>query len=409
MKTFAKIAWRSIWRNPRRSWVLISAVAVGTFSFIGGVAYVDGLSMQLVRTAIELQGGHIQVSGEGYFENPAIRTQVSELSEVVRLLDGMEGIQYAAQLRAPGMVSSAEQSAGTSIVGVDPEHEEATSPVPALVVEGEWLSADPDEVTVVIGAALAERLNVLQGERVVLMASDLMGDMSAGAYRVGGLFRSTSKEYDESHVFLHQDQVRELIGFGANSVTTVGVNIDQGQDLSVVTAALRSGLSGADVEVLTWLERSPMLAMMDEMMGIANVIFVVILFSAIGLTLINSFVMVIFERIREIGIMSAGGMRPGQVRLLLYLEALFIVLLGVAVGIGLAALLITWWSAVGLDLSAFAEGLDKFGAGAVIYPYVNLDHMYTGFVLILVMVFLAVLYPAIKASRFKVVDAMSHV
>ena len=404
----AKIAWRNIWRNPRRSWVLVSAVAVGVFTFVGILAYIDGLSLQLVRTAIELQGGHIQISGAGYFENPAIRTQIIGPGEVAQVLDGVGEMRHAPQHRAQGMISSAEQSAGIAIVGVDPSREPEVSPIPALIVEGEWLRDDPAAGEIVIGAALAERLGALLGERVVLMASDLEGDMTAGAYRIKGLFSSTSADFDRANVFLHEEQVRTLIGFAPDVASTIAINLALGQDVTQVADAIRTALAGRNVEVLTWLDRSPMLVMMDEMMNLTNVILVVILFSAIGFTLINSFAMVIFERIREIGIMAAGGVRPGQVRLLLFLEAAFIVILGIGVGVGLATALIAWWSAVGLDLSAFAEGLSRFGAGAVIYPNVVPEHMLTGFVLIFVMVFLAVLYPAIKASRFKIVDAMNH-
>ncbi len=408
---FVKIAWRSIWRNPRRSWVLISAVAVGVFAFIGVVAYLDGMSMQLVKSAVELQGGHIQVAGHGYFENPAVRTQVRQMPQVATILKDASAsdVRYASQIRAAGMISSAEHSAGIAIVGVDPVQEQQVSPVPSLVTEGGWLTDDPAAGEVILGAALAEQLGVRLRERIVLMVSDLDGAVNSGAYRIRGLFTTSSRAFERSTVLLHQEEVRTLVGFARDAVSTVAVNIDPGQEVLAVAATLRAALVGMDVEVLTWMDRSPMLVMMDRMMNLVNVILVVILFSAIGFTLINSFIMVIFERIREIGIMAAGGVRPGQVRLLLFLEAAFIVVVGAAVGIAMAAALITWWSEVGLDLSSFAEGLSRFGAGAVIYPRVVLENMVTGFVMIFVMVFLAVLYPAIKASRFKVVDAMNHV
>ncbi len=404
----AKVAWRSIWRNPRRSWVLISAVAVGVFTYVGIVAYIDGLSLQLVRTAIELQGGHIQVSGTGYFENPVIRTQVTDQRIVVRVLDALKGVRHASQLRSPGMISSAEQSAGVTIVGVDPMQEPAVSPLSGLITEGDWLSNDPSAGEVVMGAALAERIGVLLGERIVLTASHLNGDMSAGAFRVRGLFTSNSAEYDKTQVITHAAEVRAMIGFAPHAASTVAISLGMDQGVQEVQAELRARLEGHGVEVLTWRDRSPMLVMMDELMRLTDVILVVILFSAVGFTLINSFVMVIFERIREIGIMAAGGVRPGQVRLLLFMEAAFVVLIGIGVGAGLAAALIGWWSSVGLDLSAFAEGLSRFGAGAVIYPSVNPERIATGLGMILIMVFLAVLYPAVKASRFKIVDAMSH-
>ena len=409
MSILIKIAWRNIWRNPRRSWVLITAIAIGVFSFLGAVAYIDGFSIQMVDSAINLQGGHIQISGRGYHENPTIRTYVPDVARVERAIAEIDAIRYAPQATTPGMINSAEQASGVVITGVDPVREQTVSSVAEFIVEGAYLSPEGAAGEVVIGMALAERLNVFLGEKVVLMANDLDNEVSAGAYRIVGLFRTNSSDFDKTHVYLHLNQARDLIGYTAEQASTVTLRLDLGLDLVQTAIRLQTTLDAADLEILTWRERSPLLVMMNEMMDLANVFLVVILFTAIAFTLINSFIMVIFERIREIGIMSANGVRPGQVRLMLYLEAVFIVLLGTAVGGVLAIALISWWSAVGLDLSAFAEGLSSFGAASVIYPYVHWGHILNGFVMIFVMVLLAVLYPAVKASRFEIVDAINYV
>lgn len=409
MALLAKIAWRNIWRNPRRSGVLISALAVGVFSFLGGIAYIDGFSLQMVNAAIERQGGHIQVTGAGYHQNPTIRSYVDRKDEVEIGLSELPELRFAPQVRTPGMITSADQSAGTVIIGVDPDRERTVSSVPVSIVEGAYLPADGAGNDVVIGEALAHRLNVLLGERIVLMANDLDNEISAGAYRVIGLFRTNSTDYDKAHVYLHERHARDLVGYGDNQVSVFTVHLDVGQDVTEIAAQLRASLPREELEILTWRDRSPLLVMMSDFMNVANVILVIILFTAIAFTLANSFIMVIFERIHEIGIMAAGGVRPGQVRLMLYLEALFIVILGMLIGGVLAFALIAWWSSVGLDLTNFSEALHSFGVAAVLYPYVDWGHVTSGFAMIFVMVLLSVLYPAIKASRFKIVDAMHHV
>lgn len=409
MSMLIKIAWRNIWRNPRRSWVLITAMAVGVFSFLGAVAYIDGFSIQMIDSAINLQGGHIQVSGRGYHENPTIRTYVPDVAGVERVIAENDAIRYASQATTPGMINSAEQASGVVITGVDPVREAEMSSIAGSIIEGSYLAPEGEANEVVIGATLAERLNVLLGEKVVLMANDLDNEVSAGAYRIVGLYRTNSSDFDKTNVYLHINQARNLIGYTAEQASTVTLRLDPGLDPAETAIHLQTTLNVPDLEILTWRERSPLLVMMNEMMNLANVFLVIIMFTAIAFTLINSFIMVIFERIREIGIMSANGVRPDQVRLMLYFEAVFIVLLGTAVGGAMAVVLITWWSAVGLNLSAFAEGLSSFGAASVIYPYIHWGHILNGFVMIFVMVLLAVLYPAVKASRFKTVDAINYV
>lgn len=405
----AKIAWRNIWRNPRRSWVLISALAVGVFCFVGGLAYVDGFFQQMIRGAIQLQGGHIQIAQSGYSENPTIQSFIADAGPVHASLESVDGIRRSASVRTAGMINSADQASGVMIVGVEPEAEMRLSPIPEAVVDGAYLPAAGEENLVLVGEALAQRLNVLTGERIVLMANDVDNEISAGAYRVAGLYRTSSRDFDRTHVYLHANQARMLLGYAAEAVSTVSLVLPSGTDLATVTQPLKQQLEPLGMEVMTWQDRMPVLVLMSEMTGMANVILVIILFTAVAFTLVNSFIMVIFERIREIGIMAAGGVRPRQIRTMLFLEALFVVLIGTLVGSAVALGLIAWWSHAGLDLGRFSEGLSAFGAASVIYPYVDWGHILRGFAMIFLIVLLAVLYPAIKASRFKIVDAMTHV
>ncbi|MDX1429391.1 MAG: FtsX-like permease family protein, partial [Rhodothermales bacterium] len=312
------------------------------------------------------------------------------------------------QVYSPGMVNSSEQAAGVRIVGVEPIAETQISSIPASIVDGSYLSADAvDEI--VIGQAQAERLNVRVGEKVVVMLSDLDNEVSAGAFRVRGLFRANSSEFEKLMAFVHIDQARELLGYDAIHVSTVSIHLDRGVELETAAGAVREAVDGLPVEVLTWRDRSPILVLMRESYDIASYILVVVLFSAISFSIINSFLMVIFERIREIGIMSANGLRPRQIRLMLYLEAAFIVVLGMAAGGVLSAALIYVWAQNGLDLSAFAEGVRSFGIGTVVYPFVDWGHILNGVLLIFGMVLLSVLYPAFRASRFRAVEAINYV
>lgn len=409
MSILAKIAWRNIWRNPRRSWVLISAVAIGVFSFLGAVAYIDGIAIQMLDSAIDLQGGHLQITAEGYSDNPTIRSYVPDVEQVEEVLAEMTGVRYAPLAVTPGMINSAEQASGVQISGVDPRREGQVTSMVSSVVEGRYLSPEGGTNEVLIGAGLAERLNVQVGEKVVLMANDLDNEVSAGAYRIVGLFRTSSSDFDKTRIYLHLDAARDLIGYTPQQASSYTLRLAPDLDLGEVVERVRAGLGDTGLEVVTWRDRSPMLVMMQDMYDVANILLVIILFTAIAFTIINSFLMVIFERIREIGIMSANGVRPRQVRLMLYLEAVFIVLLGTAVGGVLAVAMIWHWSSVGLDLSAFAEGLGSFGISTVIYPYLDWNHIITGIAMIFVMVLGAVLYPAFKASRFETVDAIHYV
>lgn len=409
MRILATIAWRNIWRNRRRSWVLITAIAVGVFCFVGSMTFMDGFSIQMVNTAIELEGGHIRVAAEGYQENPTIRTRIGDVEDVQARISDMSMMQSAPQVITPGMVNSSEQAAGVRVIGVDPDREDLISSVPQLIGEGEYLSPERGNEEVVIGAALADRLNVRLGEKIVIMVSDLDNNVSAGAYRIRGLYMSNSSEFDKVNVFVHIGEARRLLGYGDAETSALTMRLDRGVPLEEITATLSEKLADLPLEVVTWRDRSPVLVLMRDTYDIASFVLVIILFAAISFSIINSFLMVIFERIREIGIMSANGLRPHQVRWMLYLEAVFIVFIGLAVGGLFSAGMITVWLQNGLDLSAFAEGVRSFGIGTVIYPFIDWGHLLSGTAMIFVMVLLSVLYPAFKASRFGIVEAINYV
>ncbi|MBT8399567.1 MAG: ABC transporter permease [Rhodothermia bacterium] len=408
MNIIAKIAWRNIWRNKRRSWVLITAIGVGVFCYVGTMTFADGFSIQMVNSSIELEGGHVRISANGYQDNPTIRGKLTDYSGLEQDLLALEGLTFAPQVYSPGMVNSSEQASGVRIVGVEPRAESSVSSIPASIVEGSYLG---DEATdeIVIGEAQADRLNVRVGEKVVVMVSDLDNEVSAGAYRVRGLYRTNSSEFEKLMAFVHIDKARELLGYSTDEVSTISIHLDRGVQLESATDRIRAAVSEHPVEVLTWRDRSPILVLMRESYDIASYILVVVLFAAISFSIINSFLMVIFERIREIGIMSANGLRPRQVRFMLYLEAVFIVILGMIAGGLLSTALIYVWAKNGLDLSAFAEGVRSFGIGTVVFPFVDWSHILNGVLMIFLMVLLSVLYPAFKASRFNTVEAINYV
>lgn len=151
-----------------------------------------------------------------------------------------------------------------------------------------------------------------------------------------------------------------------------------------------------------------MLEMVEEAYDYSALLTAIILFTAVGFILVNSFLMVIFERIKEFGVMLAAGTRPAVIRRMLVLEALMTALIGLVGGLILTALLLGFWFRNGLDLSRFASGLSEYGMDSVVYPVLDASHLLPGIGLILVMVVLAVQYPAWRASRFKPVEAMQH-
>ena len=409
MNILIKIAWRNVWRNPRRSWVLISAIALGVFTFLGALGYMGALTSSMINSAIELQGGHLQVASKGYFQNPDPHNRIQAKASLETLLDDIQEVTYSPTVAFAGMVTSAEQAAGVLIHGIDPDTYNTILPLGDRLIEGAYLEANSRTADILISAQLADQLNVLPGEKIVLMANDVENELAQAAFRISGLFRTSSSEFDKTNLFIPLHQAQSMIGYAEGEISVMAVRLVRNAELDGVHADLASKIGAENLELLSWKERNPFMVMMLDVQDFGIYILIGLLFTAIVFTIVNSFLMVIFERIHEFGILMANGTRPFQIRLMLYIEALFIALIGIGLGCFLAFVLLSYWIQNGLDLSAFSESLSAMGVDTVIYPSLNWDQVRTGFLMIFAMVLLSVLYPAFKASRFEPVDAINYV
>ncbi len=384
------------------------SVATGVFCFLGSITFMDGFAVRMIQSTIQLQGGHILIAREGFNKNPTVQSRITDTRVIAATLDSMPNVNYLEIIRASGMASTTEQASGVTIIGVDPKAEQKVGIVSSSLIEGRFLGEDESN-EIVIGASLAERLNVRLDEKVVLMANDVHNDVGAGAYRVAGIFKTTSSDFDKTTVFVRFQDAQTLLAYQPSSATAFQLYLGPTADAAAMADQLRAALRRPDLEVLTWKERFPMLSLMQQAYDYSSIILVFILFAAIAFTVVNTFLMVIIERIREFGVMMANGLRPRQVRILLYTEAIYVVLMGAALGV-LPSFALIWYGNVhGFDMSGFSEGLSSFGIGSTVYLELNWGHILTGFGMILFVVLLATAYPAIKASRLNPVEALRHV
>ncbi len=317
MTIMLKIAWRNLWRNPRRTLVLVITIAVAIFGYLGTTAFIKGFKHQMLASTLDLNGGHIRIAAKGFQDNPVLRSNIREPQPVFAALDTMPGLSYAPQVIFTGMINSSETAGGVIITGIDPEREKQVSIIDDILVEGSYLSEGADNA-ILLGEALAQRLDVRLGEKVVLMANDVHNDISSDVFRLAGIFRSTSTEYDKSMVFIPIDRARQFVGF-STEISAVSIRLHQDRNLNPATEAIRTALAGHNLEVLTWKERFPILMILLQSFDAFTYIFVAIVFTAIAFSIINTFLMVIYERIIEFGIMMAIGVLPGRIRHMLLL------------------------------------------------------------------------------------------
>jgi len=401
-----RFAWRNAGRNHRRTAIVVSATAVGVGGMLLAMAINFGMIFEMVEAAINTEIGDLQVHGRGYEDKPALEVRITPQSGgVEKLLAGMHGVRaWAPRVLGEGLVFSPRTSVGVRVLGVDPDREAKVSVLAGSIVEGAWL--DGNLRRLVIGERLARRLQVGVGGKLVLSAQALNGDMVGEAFRVRGLFRTTSRALDEGAVLMRLDESQALLGLGGDFSELV-LRAQPGADLALLQKRLRRRLGGG-LEVKTWRQLEPVLVAMIGMYDQIGWIVYAAVFVAMAFGIANVLLMAVYERIREIGILTAIGMTPSRLVAGVAVESLLLTLAGVAVGFALG-LGSVWLLRDGIDLSAWGEGLHAFGIPTRIRPVIRSTDLVAPVAVAVVTAVLASLWPALRAVRIRPAEALRHV
>lgn len=398
-----RLARRNLWRNPRRTGIVVLAVAVGISGSLVSMGINYGMIEQIVQTAIETDLGHLQVHAAGWDADPKLERRLddgAEAAEAAALADPRTRA-VARRVYGDGLVSSSRGNAGAQVVGVEADREPDVSSLHASMIDGEWFGEKNGRA--VLGARLAKRLKVDVGDKIAVSVQDANGDLTGGGFRVAGLFRTASSDLDRSTVLLRIGEAQELLAMDGAVHALVVMAQDKGQ-VDALTQDLGSVLGG-NVEVRSWEQLRPLLVYMLQSFDSVAWFLYGAVFTAMAFGIANVLLMAVHERAREIGMLRAMGMKRESVVAAVVIESLLVtgvgLIVGMAVAIGAA-----WWLRDGIDLSAFAEGLAAFGASPRIAPVLRPRDFGLPLVVAGVAATLASLWPALRAAKQSPADAL---
>jgi ABC-type lipoprotein release transport system permease subunit len=412
-----QIAWRNLWRNPRRTLITMTAIAVGYAALLVFACLLEGMRQQMVETSTSSGLSHLQVHAPGYYPDRSI----------YETLGGREGVDVSGllatitsdpQVRAAapraygyGLISSGEHSAGAEILGVEPVQEQQLTTLPTRLVGGSYLSEHMPK-GVVLGEGLAKAIEAKVGVEIVLIAGATDGSMGNDLYTVVGIFRSGLETLDRSLVLMPLSSLQELLSLSPRRIHEVGVMLVNDDKATTVAATLETRLGNLlPVRVRAWPELAPELAEYVRFNRSSSllVFFVIFLLAVIGS--MNTMLMAVFERTRELGMLMAVGVRPVQVVGLILAEAGGLVGASLMLGSGIGAPLLWFLRVYGLDLRGFVGEVAL--AGSVIDPFWYGQHDFLAYGLaalgLALTALAAALYPAWRAARLQPVEAMHKV
>lgn len=401
-----QLAWRNIWRNPRRTAVILTAVVIGVWSMVFLGALMRGIVEGMIQNGIKTLIGHVQIHQSDYVRDPSVDHRLREVEPIRSVLkrDLPQQSRVSFRVRVNGVAANARHNGGVTLVGIDPQDEARVSFIGTSIAEGRYLKPD-DKSAIVIGHALAKRFETNLGRKLILMAQDARGEIASRAFRIRGIFRAEMEATEKNFVFVTRSAAQKMLAMDG-AVSEIAIVLPSHGKAATVAQNLRQTFSQKDISVRTWRQAQPLLTAYLQLYDTFILIWFVVVFVAMGFGIVNTTLMAVYERMREFGLLKALGMRPGRIVRGILSESFFILVCGLVLGnlLGLAS---CWGlSFHGIDLSALAQGVEFAGMSRVIFPVVWPRDLLEANLVVLVLGLLVSLYPALRAARFTPVEAM---
>lgn len=409
MSLYLRLAWRNVWRHRRRTLIVVLAIGMTMGMMMWYDGLMAGFEQSIYANAIKVLGGNIQVHAAGY-QAKADQTPLLPLPDggaVVKAALAQPQVNAASlRINTGGLVTNHKGAFPVSIVGIEPEKELPVNLVAQHVAAGRFLETG-DQDLIFIGKGLADTMDITVEDRITLVGRGAHQQMRSRTMTVAGVFDVGMSDIEKRTVYITLGEAQDLYNLPGQS-TEVAISLKKLGEEPAVINALKPGLPG--YEMASWQTNFPDLqAAIDTKGGVMNVFSVIILF-IVGIGILNLLLMAVYERTREIGLLGAIGLRPGQISSLFLLEGAMMGLVGVAFGIALGLAINILLGRVGLDFSAFSS-LTQYMAlvSGKIYPTLGLEKLPMRTLTVLIISVLASYYPAYEAAQKDPAEALHYV
>jgi len=391
-----QLAWRNIWRNPARSLVIILSVAIGLFAAISVLALYDGMLNSRMRTVIDTETGHAQLHHPGFRDDMEPRFVIPDRERLARMLASDTLVRsHAFRVVTTGMLATAGGSAGVTVYGIDEQAEVSVSrwdrrfddSIPRLTAER----------SIAIGKKLSRKLDLDKGDKVVLTLTDREGNMESAALRIRGIYETSNAPLDEVNVFMKDEALAELLGVPGQRHELVVISRSD-DAVPQMTQALKAAMPAMQVE--SWKELSPETDLMINTVDYYSYIIVIIILIALSFGIVNTMMMSVLERRREIAMMTALGIGQKRMLSMIVAETVFLSVVGIPLALGCSWFTVDHFHRKGLDLSGMGkEMMRSFGFEDLVYPSFPSDKLPAIILLVFLSALLASLFPSWKSVR----------
>ena len=404
--TLIKIGWRNIWRNKKRSLVVILSIVLGLYGGLIIASLMITLNTQRMDTAINTYLADIQIHDKEYSLEYSLSDTISNIQYLEEKLKTDPRIKsYSKRAVINGMLSNSTGSYGVNVLGIDPESEIKVTNVYSKLIEGDYFESKRLN-TMIVGEKLANKLNLKLRSKVVIAFQDVNGDITSLLFRVEGIFKSGNGMFDDYNVFVKN-----------NSIFSNMPNLNSYHEIPILTTdenatqSLKFDLQKIDnsLEVKSWDEIAVELAYANKMLSSFLYIFMLIVLSGLSFGIINTMLMAILERKKEIGMLMSIGMTKIYIFLMICFETVFLSLVAIPFGVLITYITVDYFSVTGIDLSIVGSGLENFGVGTILYLKLHNEYYYNLSLLVILISFISSIFPAIRALKINPAEATKSI
>ena len=425
----SSLSWKNIWRNKVRSLVVIAAMTFGIFGGLFTWAIYKGMTDRRAKEALTKEVSHIQIHDPRFIENPEIGLTLSDAEGIVSFAEQLPGVQAGvSRMKIVTMITSSAASSGVTVYGIDSEKEKRISELylsvydsltlvnklkltdPAIIrtylkdSAGSWFRGSQRN-PIIIGETLARKLKVKINSKLVLTFQSADGNLTSGSYRVCGIYRIDNNTFEEVNVYVRKPDLAPLAMLSTENAHEVAIFLSNPKLLNQTIKSLAGKFPGLDV--MSWKTLLPDVAMLNDLVEVSMVIIMVIILAALGFGIVNTMLMVVLERVKELGMLMAIGMNKFRIFNMIILESVLLCLTGALAGMVMGAVLIEIFSKKGIDLTTFAQkGMEAWGFNPVMYPSLSWQYYLVVAALVVITGLAASAYPAWKALKLNPADAL---
>lgn len=399
-----KIAWRNIWRNKRRTLITASSLM---FAVIFGVTMRSvqlGTYDRMIDGAVRQYSGFIQIQDTAYFVEKTIDDLMADdlhLKEQLSKIDGV--ISVLPRIESFALISSGNKTKGAFLQGINTEQDSKMTGIDNKIIKGKFLS--PGDKGLLIGQRLAAFLNININDSIVLLSQGYHGVTAADIFPIRGIIRIPNPNLDKLLLIGDITTVQEFYG-AENLLTSMVVNIDDKKNIDIILPKV-SKLLSEGIEVYSWTDLNKELQQQIEADNGGGIVMLIILYSVVFFGILGTIIMMTAERTKEFGVMVAVGMQKRYLSTIILFETIFLGMIGAVVGTIFSSTLVYFLHDSPIKITGdMADIFEQFGIEAVFAFSTDISIVINQFIIVLILLMFAVIYPIIKISSFKIIDSL---